>query len=397
MKNKLASRSQFSIVAFYLLILSIGIISCLVRIRWNGLIYNFDFGIYQPDGAHYTYQTLRFLGHPPQEANDLVFNWYSTHASKAVTFTNTSLVRENNPLWGLIAPRLLYPILSMPFVFFLGIPGMLAIPIASFLLVLIIIGRIGLRLDKPILSILLIVFYSASPTILRWMISNCTDSLLTFFFVLSASVLFYWRGRTRDFLTIFILILLTGLTRISITIWVPLLISLFLYKKTNLIRTTSLLLTSGAVFIPTLYFSLKVPEENSSGALFSRVMLLIQNFVKASFYEIAELLVLDRIFAMLLFLAVLISLIRWRRFSSGIFLASLAGVWILTAINPVLGVNFRYQLPIIGFMGILLLENFAEITFQDQIRLPNWFRGIFVPTNLAPNRKVNNVESRPLQ
>lgn len=384
MKNRNAYKSRRLIAAYFFIILCIGIISCVVRIRWQGLIYNFDFGIYQPDGAHYTFQTLRFLGHTPQEANKLVFNWYSAHSAKDLTFTNSSLLPNNNSVWGLVAPRILYPVLSMPFVSILGISGMMIIPCASFILLLLIIGKVGLSLEKPKLAILLIVLYSSSPTVLRWMISNCTDSLLTFLFAWAAAVLFFWRGTKRDLITIFLLVILTGLTRFSITIWVPIVTTLFFHRRVNKIKALLLLLTSLAVFIPTLLFSFKVPGESSSEQVTANFGRMVLNLCKVFIFEIGELVVLDRIFIMLLIAAVFFSILNWRRFTSGLFLASATGVCALTLINPVLGVNFRYQLPIISIMAILLLENIAEISLTTMVPPPKWFRGIFAPSNLAP-------------
>ena len=111
-------------------------ISVIARLKFNGLAYGFDYGLYQPDGMHYTFRTLTFLGNSDLVSAQMVSDWYSTHGFKISQINPSDLLPENNRVWGVISPRILYPVLSVPFVALLGIPGMLAIPALSFLILL---------------------------------------------------------------------------------------------------------------------------------------------------------------------------------------------------------------------------------------------------------------------
>ena len=48
-----------------------------------------------------------------------------------------------------------------------------------------------------------------------------------------------------------------------------------------------------------------------------------------------------------------------------LFLVVLAGTSILSAVNGVIGVNFRYQLPLLPFMVYLLLSEVSGFKFPE--------------------------------
>ena len=106
------------------------VLTVISKLKFHGLQNGMDFGIYQPDGALYTMRTLLFLGHDQTEAANQISQWYATNAYKRNDIDPSALIPANNPVWGLVAPRPLYPLLSVPFVWLIGIPGMLVIPIA---------------------------------------------------------------------------------------------------------------------------------------------------------------------------------------------------------------------------------------------------------------------------
>jgi hypothetical protein len=77
----------------------------------------------------------------------------------------------------------------------------------------------------------------------------------------------------------------------------------------------------------------------------------------ARFIEIAQLAVLDRVLLLVIILSVYFAFTNRQKDSSMYFLAVFLGVWALGAINGTLGVNFRYQLPVIIFGAWVLLDS----------------------------------------
>ena len=117
----------------YILILFVTwAVSVTARLKFNGLAYGFDYGLYQPDGMHYTFRTLNFLGNSEQVSAEMVSDWYADNGIKLSQINPFDLLPENNRVWGVISPRILYPILSIPFVALFGIPGLLAVSAISY-------------------------------------------------------------------------------------------------------------------------------------------------------------------------------------------------------------------------------------------------------------------------
>lgn len=380
MNRKVFRSIELGEASYYLLILLVGTLACVARFRWNGLVYGFDYGIYQPDGAHYTYQTLRFLGNTPLEANRLVFQWYESHSFGPNTITATSLIPANNAVWGLIAPRVLYPLLSMPFVSIFGIPGMVVIPMISFVTILLVIANLGLKLQKARLSLLLVLLLCSSPTILRWSISNCADALLAAILAIAASLIFSFKPKWQHLLPLQLLILAAALTRFSLTVWIPLLLVMFAHRKLHKTGLAISITVAILSFLPSFYFAQQIERDGRPGQILTRSIEALLEFIRVVFIEVGQLLVMDRILASLLVVAVLLSIFSWKDYWSGIFLASLTGVISITAINPVAGVNFRYQMPSVAFMAILILIKFNELGLGAKHKSKLEIQGIFRPS-----------------
>ena len=329
----------------------------MVKLRYNGLVFGFDYGNYQPDGAHYTYRTLTFLGKSPSEASGEVAQWYSNHAFKMSNLNADSLIPSNNPVWGLVSSRVLYPLLSIPFVYLLGIPGMLVIPALSLLIMMIAIYFLGSHYNHSKLGLILAIGITLSPTILRWMIVNCTDSLLAGLFSIVVLVL----TKTSHLRQLIFLVLLCGLTsatRICLPIWIS--ISFIFWLKKNRKSSVLLFICSFLFSLPALLTQPKnaiLPGAGNIG-FFPKLLVIPMSFIKIAFYEILELIVLDRILLIFLGISLYYGLTNLHRNSTRFFLATLLSVWALAAINGTVGTNFRYELPLIPFASWLLFDNY---------------------------------------
>jgi hypothetical protein len=349
----------------WLIVLALTLVSVISRLKFNGLILDFDYGIYQPDGSHYAYRTLTFLGVDSNTAANRVVEWYQVHGTKVKSIDPSFITPSNTEMWRLVSPRILYPLLSVPFVYFMGLSGMMVIPVFSFFLLVFSIYRLCEISHRPLIGLLLIAAITTSPTVLRWMIANITDSLLTGLFALIVLVIAKSYSEKTWIISMVFLICLTSATRFCLPIWLGI---SFVYLL-NKMRTQGLVifLTSAIAFIPTLVRFPSVPlvPENSDAQEVRKLLQLPISFVRVGFIEIAQLAALDRLLLAILVIAVIFSFVCWKQISSQFFLSVLFSVWLIGAINPVLGVNFRYQLPVIAFACWVIVSNLMY--FSDWI------------------------------
>ena len=66
----------------YVTVLGLWIIAIIVKLKFNGLILDLDFGLYHPDGALYTTRALDWSGYTETEAARIVSNWYNINSLK---------------------------------------------------------------------------------------------------------------------------------------------------------------------------------------------------------------------------------------------------------------------------------------------------------------------------
>ena len=370
MKTVISSFSKYRIYGTLFVIL-IWMITTIAKWKYNGLILGFDYGVYQPDGAHYTYRTLTFLGNSPMHSADLVSSWYQNHSFKMKEIDPLGLLPENNGAWGLVSTRILYPFLSVPFVFILGISGMLVVPALSLLALMLSPLFLVKNASQVVFACGLVLLISTSPTVSRWMLVNCTDSLLAGLFSIYIALFLNDTLAVRSQLFIdLIFMLLTAFTRFCFPFWIGL--SIILILRRNYSRASIMLAGSFVSAVPSLLTgggSTILPAEQET-PLGSRLLLLPMNFLKISFFEIAQLAVLDRILLALLVVALITSLKTYQEANSQLFLVILLAGLFIGAINGTIGVNFRYQLPVL-FPTIVLLMN----------ALPKFFEGLLGSKN----------------
>jgi len=344
----------------YLIILGFFIIAIASRLLFNGMVFRFDYGLYQPDGIHYSIRTFMLLGDSDIAAASKVSSWYLEHGTKVKLVNPTDFIPENNPAWPVIAPRVLYPILSAPFVYLLGMPGMLVIPSLSLLLTMFAVYCYAKSMNVPWIGLTISLFISFSPTVLRWAVSNCTDGLLMGIF--SIAMLLLLRVQNSKFyrLSLSLTVALSCLTRFCIPIW---LIIAALLIKSN--RKISILIAGAAVVFtaPTFAYkseSGKIPASDNFSSI-QEISMFPLTFLKILFIEFAQLAALDRLLLTLMLCAILVSIVNFRDLGSQLFVGVFIGVFTLGAINGVMGVNFRYQLPLIPFAAASIITFAASV------------------------------------
>jgi hypothetical protein len=347
------------------LVLVIALVSVISRLKYNGLILDFDYGIYQPDGSHYAYRTLTFLGVDSNAAAERVVNWYQIHGIKYNYFDAAFLKPESAGTWGVTAPRILYSILSMPFDYLIGLPGMLVIPILSFILLVFCAYRLSEIYGKPWIGFILVMVLCTSPTVLRWMIANITDSLLAGLFGIVALILASKISERVWVLSIFSLIVLTSITRFCTPIWMAIAVVLWInQKRAQSVGVASVSILSSLPILLYMPSDVVLPAEVEANRMVE-FFLLIKSFFKVGFFEVAQLAALDRALLLTLFVALFISLRYPKEVASKYYLTVFLAVWLIGAINGTVGVNFRYQLPVLVFACWVIVSN--------PIRFTDWF------------------------
>jgi hypothetical protein len=244
---------------------------------------------------------------------------------------------------------------------------MLAVPALSLLVVLLMILKIGIELDKPFIAFLTLTSVASSSTVVRWMIANTTDALLVGIFSVIAYCLVRKILSSGWYLAFGALVILTGVTRISILFWIAI-ASVLLIKK-NHRQAIFITVISVLIVIPTLLSnssnSFLAVEAQSS--LWQKFLLYPFYLIKITFYEFAQLFVMDRILFFLCTLSVYFSF-RYIYKESSKYLLSILFAGLLTgAMNGTIGVNFRYQLPVIAFVCWSIIDN-TNISLNNFIR-----------------------------
>ena len=55
-----------------ILVILFWLVDLISKLKYNGLIYGFDYGLYHPDGSLYTFRTLNLMGHSQLDSGQMV-------------------------------------------------------------------------------------------------------------------------------------------------------------------------------------------------------------------------------------------------------------------------------------------------------------------------------------
>jgi len=190
------------------------------------------------------------------------------------------------------------------------------------------------------------------------MVSNTTDALLVGLFSYSIILLkdFSFHSKTA-YIQIPTLIALTSATRFSLVFWVAIGLVLFLNREKLL--SICIIFVASICSIPALKASLGVAllPNSKEQTTFEKIFSLPASFCKVLFFDFAQLAVLDRALLAFLLFGVFLALLQFKNIVNQYFLAMLFAGYILGAVNGVLGVNFRYQLPVIPFCAWTIVSS----------------------------------------
>lgn len=358
LKNSVLSKKFLA----YFFVISLGFIALASKYYYNGLVFEFDYGLYQPDGKYYTYMALDFIYNNPKQSAQSVVDWYAIHGYKGNIFEISDIIPQTSPVYEYISHRVLYPIISTPFVYLFNIPGMLVIPAISFLVLLLIVQKISNDQNLIFLGVCICILLTSSPTVIRWMFWNGTDPLLTGLFSYVVLLLHKIKNNpSQKNLQLFLLVFLTSATRFSLVFWIAIAIVIFINGKKilGLLLVFTASLFSLPALISTLSVSILPAEKNLS--TMQKVFDIPQSLIKVLSIDIAQLAVLDRLLLIFLVSGLIISLFNLNSIQSQYFIAILVAGYILGAINGTVGVNLRYQLPAIPFCAWSIIVSWTQI------------------------------------
>jgi len=414
--SQLGSSKGLLVVVLLVVFWALAVVS---RLLWNGDVYGLDFNIFHPDGRCYSQSAFDIAGESERGLRELN-ETYERLGYTASSLPSSMEIAEQNCSGKGLEARVLYPVLSAPFVKLFGSLGMLVVPALSWLLTILVpvmlLLRRGYFLGPSIAGGLAI----ASVTVSRWGVANIVDPLLM---ALVASTLLFlpiFRSpRKWDLLGLALLAVGGALTRQSFPIWIAIALGPWIawhLKKKNrsetsvprknpwtwpLVVLTGTSLASWRIIdsvlgsqnppfllnnwiegvsaaansttqesIPQVAQSLPALTNESSNTILNfhtEVWETSRHSLSLAFEvlytEFGQLFVLDRALVVLLALAIL-GVWRFRgsvysHIFPSVFLTTLA----LGAINSTVGINFRLQLsaiPFAIFMAALAIQPLPE-------------------------------------
>lgn len=347
--------------SLYLGVLFFGTIVALSRIIFFTKVNGLDYNVFQPDGFCYTFNSIK------------VFEDNLTVISSVISekYPNSSSGLDKNTC-ATLSGRFLYPLLSAPFVKYLGSYGMLVVPIFSYLtfLSLLIFGLHQLKIHISI-RMLVLSLVLCSTTLSRWYISNLTDPLLYLCSsLLLYIVLFKNMYSKKNLLALTVIVVLMAFTKrslhIALIIGVLLIFQVFweglksrAFSKVNIRKMFNLI----AIFVVIPYLcdfliSEIFPTQNTLAISrlieVSSLSALAFEVAKNILTSIGQIFVMDWPLALLL-ICWLISIVRRSNFSHPLNLLGVLGpiaIFFVSALHLNPGLNLRFE---INFMLVLVL------------------------------------------
>lgn len=327
----------------------------LSRLIKNGTVYGLNYNLFQPDGALYHAYTLHLQGYSWEDSARLVNMFFQEQIGISYLGQTIAPTVQN-----VIFTRPLLSLMSLPFVLVFGQHGMLGIPIISFLVVGIVLLKIGEKIGKPYIAVSLFFLLSLSTSVNRWMISDLTDGLL----VALIAIIFFliFNGHMNSSLLVFVVLAL--LTRPSGPILVALLLPFALAFRKISLYFAVVLSVCGTVTLALISPEAAGTQTSGEYTVYQRIQDFAFHAVKVVVVEFGQLFVMDRVLFLFIVASMIFACLTLRNVYSQSFLALVIACFAMGAWNGALGVNFRYQLPLIFAGGIVILMNFDEIEIR---------------------------------
>lgn len=314
--------------------------------------------LYAGDSRYYAARALLFAGNSRDEAY-----------SKVVDYTAMYHWPTPSPNglfdYGLTAPRLLFPLLSAPFVRLFGIGGLAVVPTLSLIGLAITLYVLGSQRFGWRAALVPVLLVAASERIVYYSIAEITEGLMTF---LSALILLVALrsdrlGPPRTAIWLVVLTTLMAFTRQATLVpsvafgltWLALWVrrgrwrnrwarpALVVFVTTVVVQVGQSLLWPG--FSQLSQFENMTGTHSLAGALLA-VPRQVAHIVKGDFILFAR---QDRALLLLVVAALASAVVLWRREETYLLVGGLAGAMIYNSTNGVSS-GFRYEMPALPFV-----------------------------------------------
>lgn len=321
---------------------------------------------YYPDSAHYLAMSLWFSGTPQQEAFQAVFdrsvaNGYEPNTSVAVLFD-----------WGLVKPRVVLPVLSIPFMWIFGQEGLTVTTGVITLILVLALYRILARYYGRPAAILSLVLMMSSMSIMAFSVAMLTESLSALWgvFALAAAYRYQRDRRLRWILAIVIITLLSAFTRqatfiVAGAFVVAFLLSLFSRAERGKWALPALASAGTALvaqLIQTLLFPFSQGDQymrmTGTDSLWSAILATPKLLKDILVQELYSYMHEDQALVVILVLCAVSIVLFWRRTETHLLVGALLGIALYNITNGN-ATHFRYAVPGIVFflMSLSLLLN----------------------------------------
>lgn len=324
-----------------------------------------------PDGIHYEIRTLRFLGNFDAE---ILSSIRAQYQHTGLNVTNYFLHPDS---WeaALVDPRLLFSLISVVFVKFLGLTGFFVVPMACFALLSLApmyFNAHYLSGNQKLLSFGLSLVLMGSFYAKFNILANTTDGLSAFLVVTLVLLLVknYSQKESRsDLYLIPFVCVLACMTRQNEIYVVGLMLIFSINKYGKNKRAATFIAIYSAILVSSWFIYSFIKYKNyaiitdSSGqslggaGLLTDILGLIIKIPQTVFIEFFQLLIRDTgVFILLIFSLLLIFPLRKITLIQQLFLWVLFSGIFLTCVNGSLGSGFRYAIPAIYLAAFSILE-----------------------------------------
>ena len=359
--------STEKIYRYYVLVVSVWAICIVTRLKYNGLIYGFDYGLYQPDGMYYSQQTLELLGKSKAMAMTEVISWYRDNASKFATIDLASFYDTSSNPWLVTKFRVLYPLISVPFVYLFGLTGMLVVPAFSLLLFFLIIIKIAFLEKTPRVGMVIVLGLATSTTLLRWTTVNYSDALLLALFSILTYLFYRVKGNwsKQSLVILSTIIIAATFTKQTLPIWLCI---GFSFVHLRQVRVALVVIFSSLFFAAPSVLSFPFSQyfnSKEAGGIPVSLINFVFSSIKVNVVEVGQLIVLDRSLLFILIIVFYCAIKSPAKQNTLLLLWTLIGCLIVNSLVGVPGVNFRYLLPILPPAILLLLTSNVMLNLEN--------------------------------
>jgi hypothetical protein len=323
-----------------------------------------------PDSAHYLAMSLWFSGMSQEDALQAVLhrsvaNGYEPNTSVALLFD-----------WGLVKPRVVLPLLSVPFIWIFGQNGLaVTTAIITFILVFMLYKFLS-RLYGRVASVVSIVLMLSSMSITIFSFGMLTESLSALWGVLTLAFAYrYQKERTlRWIVGLVIVTVLSGFTRqatfiVAGAFVVAWLFSLFSRRERRNWGIPALAVAGTALVVQvaqTLLFPFSQGDQymrmTGTDSLWGALLATPALVKKILVEELVSYVLDDQVLVILILLSAISMVVFWRRTESHLLFGALLGIALYNITNGN-ATHFRYAIPGLVFFlaSVSLLLNQLQV------------------------------------